>query len=186
MDDNLSSAINTELQALKPKWGWLLLVSILFIITGIYAISYAVYASIATVFLFGILLLCLGVFHLINSFISIGTRAFALSLLFSLIYIFAGIWMIAEPMSATITITFIMVIFFIISGIIRIITAIADRGQPNWGFVLFSGIIALILGIVIWAEWPVSGLWVIGLFVGIEFILAGWTLLTLALAARSS
>ncbi len=55
---------------------------------------------------------------------------------------------------------------------------------PHWGWVLFNGIITLILGIIIWRQWPVSGLWVIGLFIGIDLIISGWAWIMLSFAAR--
>lgn len=186
MEDKANLPFMAELQAIKPKWGWLLLVALLLIAGGIYLISYAAYTSIITVMIFGVFLLLSGGFHLVSALWSFRTRGFFLSLVMSLLYIFAGSYIIAQPLSATITLTMVMAIFFMISGLFRIITAFSFRGAPSWGWVLFSGVITLLLGIMIWAHWPVSGLWVIGLFVGIDILFAGWTLLMVALAARSA
>ena len=63
-------------------------------------------------------------------------------------------------------------------------TAITVR-YPHWGSVLFNGVISLLLGILIWRRWPVSGLWAIGLFVGIEMLLNGWSLVRLSMTGRN-
>ena len=69
-------------------------------------------------------------------------------------------------------------------GITRIVMAFHIRGAKGWGWPVVSGIISVLLGIMIIAQWPVSGLWVIGLFVAIEMIMSGWSYIFLALAAR--
>jgi uncharacterized membrane protein HdeD (DUF308 family) len=74
----------------------------------------------------------------------------------------------------------------ILVGIFRVIMAIQHRGLPNWGWPLFSGIISILLGLVIAVRWPVSGLFVIGVFVAIELIIHGWSYLFLALAAKNA
>jgi uncharacterized membrane protein HdeD (DUF308 family) len=70
-----------------------------------------------------------------------------------------------------------------LGGLFRILTAVAARFH-HWVWVLLNGVISLVLGLMIWRQWPVSGLWVIGLFIGIDMIFYGWSLIMLALAVR--
>ena len=80
----------------------------------------------------------------------------------------------------------VIAIGIILAGIFRVVMAIQHRGLPNWGWPLFTGIISILLGLTIAAKWPVSGLFVIGLFVAIELIIHGWSYLFLALAAKNA
>lgn len=176
--------IYRDLKALHPYWGWLLFLSLLLIAGGIIAISYASVTSVVTVMMFGLLLIFSGTFHLFAAFFARGTKGFFLSILVSLLNFFVGVWILMNPAGAAIGLTFVLAIFFILSGIVRIVTAMAYRKEINWGIVLFSGIISLMLGVLIYAHWPISGLWVIGLFVGIEVFMAGWTMLVLSMSAR--
>jgi uncharacterized membrane protein HdeD (DUF308 family) len=77
----------------------------------------------------------------------------------------------------------LMAIFFILTGIFRFILALWMR-LPNWGWECINGIVTMILGIIIWEQWPISGMWVIGLFIGIDLIISGWAWIMLSLAAR--
>ena len=78
-----------------------------------------------------------------------------------------------------------MAIYFMVIGIMRTVTAIAMR-FPGWGWVLLSGLITFILGIMIKSQWPVTGLWVIGLFIGIDLIFSGWSYVMLSMAAKKA
>ena len=80
--------------------------------------------------------------------------------------------------------TLLIAMFLVFQGVFRIVAALAVR-YPHWGWVLLDGIVSLLLGILIWRRWPVSSLWVIGLFVGIEMLLNGWSLVMLSLAGRN-
>jgi uncharacterized membrane protein HdeD (DUF308 family) len=77
----------------------------------------------------------------------------------------------------------IIAMFLVFEGVFRIVAALVAR-YPHSGWVLFNGVITLLLGVMIWRRWPYSGLWVIGLFVGIEMLLNGWSLVMLSLAGR--
>jgi uncharacterized membrane protein HdeD (DUF308 family) len=74
--------------------------------------------------------------------------------------------------------------WYLALGIALIILAAVVMRFPSWGWTVVNGLITLLLGMLMWADWPVSGLWVIGLFVGIEMIFSGWSWVMLALAAR--
>lgn len=79
--------------------------------------------------------------------------------------------------------TLLLAAYFTVAGIFRIVDALSLR-LPHWGWALANGIITLIFGILVWAQWPVSGLWIIGMFIGIDLIVTGWTQVMLALAVR--
>jgi uncharacterized membrane protein HdeD (DUF308 family) len=74
----------------------------------------------------------------------------------------------------------------LVTGVLRIVMAFQHRDASGWGWLLFGGVVAVVLGLMIVSAWPVSGLWVIGLFVAIELIVNGWSAVILALAARDA
>ncbi len=77
-----------------------------------------------------------------------------------------------------------MAILFLVEGLVKIIASVQNRNMPNWGWMCFSGILALIIGGLIWSEWPSSAIWAIGLLVGINILFRGWSLVMLASAVR--
>jgi uncharacterized membrane protein HdeD (DUF308 family) len=109
---------------------------------------------------------------------------FALKLVTAIVYIAAGISLLAYPLAGAVVLTLVLAIFWTVAGVVKIIHAVSTRHEPNWGWTLFNGIVTLILGLIVWSMWPMASLWVLGLFVGIDLILAGWTIIALGFAAR--
>src|SRR5262245_8202935 len=168
---------------LRRYWGWYLALGIVLIVLGTIAIGSTFVMTIASVFLFGWLLIIGGVMEAIHAFWHKRWAGFFLDLLTSILYIVAGWMMVTNPGESALFLTLIIAMFLVFEGVFRIVSALTAR-YPHWGWVLFNGIISLILGISIWRRWPYSGLWVIGLFVGIEMLLNGWSLVMLGLIAH--
>ncbi len=80
--------------------------------------------------------------------------------------------------------TLLLAFYFLIDGISEIIAAFKIKPDQGWGWVLFNGIIAVLLGFMIWRQWPVSGKWAIGVLVGIHIVFSGWTMVVLGTGAR--
>ena len=98
----------------------------------------------------------------------------------------AGGYMLARPGMALATITLVLASYFIVDGVFEIIWAFRLRPIKGWGWQLFSGIVALILGVMIWRQFPVSGVWAVGTLAGIHLIFGGTSLASLCGAARSA
>jgi uncharacterized membrane protein HdeD (DUF308 family) len=105
-------------------------------------------------------------------------------LLEALLGIVVGALLLQSPVRGAIVLTMLLATYFILSGIFRIVAALALH-LPNWGWILASGVISLGLGIFVWGGWPLTGLWVLGLFIGINLLFAGWTRVMLAMMLRS-
>lgn len=168
----------------KKNWGWLLALGILSIILGTIGLWMTFALTLAGVLLFGVLLLVGGIFQVVDAFKCKGWKGTALHVLIGLIYVAAGAIAIWDPLGAAVALTLLIGAAFIAVGILRLVMAIQHRGARGWGWALAGGIISLILGVLIILGWPVSGLWVIGVFIAIELIVNGWTYLFIALAAR--
>lgn len=96
----------------------------------------------------------------------------------------SGQTLIYDPFLASVLITALLASVLIIIGVSRFFMALMLRGSSGWGWLLVAGLIAIILGVMILMQWPISGLWVIGLFIAIEILVDGWTYIFLALALR--
>ena len=172
----------TGADEIRRSWGWFLGLGIVLIILGAIAIGSAFLMTIASVFLFGWILIIGGVMEVVHAFWHKRWAGFFLDLLTGLLYVVVGWMMVNNPQESALLLTLLIAMFLVFEGVFRIVTAITVR-YPHWGSVLFNGIISLLLGILIWRRWPVSGLWVMGLFVGIEMLLNGWSLVMLSMTA---
>ena len=168
---------------LRRYWGWYLALGIVLIVLGTIAIGSTFVMTIASVFFFGWLLIIGGIMEVIHAFWHKRWAGFFLDLLTGILYVVAGWMMVTNPAESALLLTLIIAMFLVFEGVFRVVAALAAR-YPHWGWVMFNGIISLILGIMIWRQWPYSGLWVIGLFVGIEMLLNGWSLVMLSLTGR--
>jgi uncharacterized membrane protein HdeD (DUF308 family) len=168
----------------KTNWGWLLALGIVSVILGTIGLGMAFTLTLAGVLLFGVLLAVTGLFQLIDAFKCTGWKGTALHVLIGLLYLGAGAVAIIDPVNAAIALTLVLGITFIAVGILRLIMAFQHRGSRGWVWALLGGIVSLVLGAIIILGWPVSGLWIIGLFIAIELIVNGWTYIFIAVAAR--
>lgn len=171
---------------LKVNWGWLMGLGILFLILGIVGLGQVFFLTVASVMFFGFLLLIGGVAQLVEAFKCKGWKGMIWHILIALLYIFAGITAINRPLVASTLITLMIAGAIIAIGLMRIIVAFQHRGTSGWIWPLLGGVISLLLGLMIIARWPVSGLWVIGLFLAIELITNGWSYIMIALAAKNA
>lgn len=169
---------------LKRNWGWFLALGILLVILGMIALGASVAMTLASVMLFGWLLIVGGVLEAVHAFWrERGWGGVFIDLLTGILYVVVGFMIVANPGAAAVTLTLLIALFLMFGGIFRIVVALMHR-FPHWGWLALHGLVNLLLGVAIWRQWPLSGLWVIGLFVGIDMVFNGWSLVMLGLAAR--
>ncbi len=181
---NLAGLRLIGLTELKRNWGWFLGLGIALVLLGTIALGASVATTIASVLLFGWLLIIGGLLEGIHAFWrEKGWGGFFIDLLTGILYVVVGFLMVANPAETALTLTLLIALFLMFSGIFRIVTALIVR-FPHWGWLLLNGVVNLILGVAIWRRWPWDGLWVIGLFIGIDLIFNGWSLIMLGLAAK--
>jgi uncharacterized membrane protein HdeD (DUF308 family) len=161
------------LEPLRAKSGWIIALGVVYIIAGIIALGSVVLATVATVFVVGIMMVIAGVAEVVNAFQIKTWGKFLFWLLFGALYIAAGFITFENPLLAAAILTLFLGIALIASGIMRIVLAFSMQAVMPWIWVLLSGIITLLLGLVIVAHWPVSSLYILGLFLGIDLVLAG-------------
>ena len=172
------------LEELHRHWALFLSVGVALMALGIVATLTAGLSTIVAVDFFGWILVIAGAGVTIHAFWAKRWSGFFLQLLSGLLYLAAG-WMLAThgELSA-IALTLVIAISFVVQGAFRIGAALSTR-IDGWDGLLVSGIITLLLGLMIWNEWPLSGVWVIGLFVGIDMFFYGGWFVSLALAVRT-
>lgn len=172
-----------DMKAVGQHWGWFLAKGILMILLGTMALgNYALVAVFSMIFL-GWLMIFAGLAEIFHAFWKKEWSGVFLNLLVGILYVVVGFMVLADPAATGKTLSLIMAIFFILDGIFRIIIAVAAR-LPQWGWMLFNGIVTLILGLIIWQEWQYFGLRIIGLFIAIDLIFSGWTWVMLSIASR--
>ncbi|SDX17606.1 HdeD family acid-resistance protein [Thiocapsa roseopersicina] len=169
---------------LSRNWGWLLAFGILSIVLGTVGMGMTFGLTLVSVVFFGALLIVGGTFQLIDAFKCQGWKGALWHVLIALLYIAGGLLIVVDPLLASETLTLALAGVLIAVGVSRVIMAVQHRGQSGWGWLVLSGLISIALGAMIIAKWPMSGMWVIGLFVAIELIFNGWAYLFVALAAR--
>ncbi|CDZ78827.1 acid-resistance membrane protein [Legionella massiliensis] len=183
---NAKTEIEQEVDTLKRSWGWLLALGILFVILGCIGMGMVVGLTLASMLFLGVLLIIAGCSQFVDVFKAKGWDGVAWHALIAALYIIGGCVVIYDPFLASSIITAVLASVLIIIGLTRFLMAIKLKGSPGWGWLFFAGIIAIILGVMILMQWPISGLWVIGLFIAIEMIVDGWTYIFLALGLRRS
>lgn len=181
---NTGSIFFTGMHELRRNWGWLLALGILLVILGIIAIGDSVSFTVISMFFFGWVLLIAGIIEAVQAFRHRRSGHLFWHALNAVLSIVVGIMLLGHPLAGAVVMTLLLAAYFTVAGIFRIVMALAMRIR-GWGWRLADGIITLILGILVWAQWPVSGLWVIGLFIGIDLIFMGWSEVMLALGARA-
>lgn len=174
----------SHVEDIRKNWGWFLALGIFLIFLGAAIIGSSYYATIFSMLVFGIFLLCAGVVQIFQAFLARKWGGLFLSLFLGILYIVTGFLCLGKPVEAAVSITLWIAAFCFIAGLFKMLAALLIRFD-QWGWVFFNGAITFILGIMIYSSWPISGLWVIGLFIGIDLILAGWSWVFLSLTARS-
>jgi uncharacterized membrane protein HdeD (DUF308 family) len=163
----------TGSEAADPSWWGAILVGAIFIFAGFFVLGDVVAATVISAFLIGLLLVVAGATEVFQAFSAQHWRGFVLRLLVGLLYAVCGLMLITDPARASIILTLVFALSLIASGFVRIFQAI-QYWQWFGSLLLISGIVGIVAGLVILAKWPVSGLWVLGLVVGIDLILHGF------------
>ena len=172
------------LQPLRAKSGWIVALGIIYVVAGFVALGSVVLATVATVFVVGIMMLIAGVAEVINAFQIKTWSKFLLWLMLGVLYILAGFVTFENPLLAAALLTLVLGFSLVVSGIMRIVLAFSMKEGAPWIWVALSGAITLLLGLVILAHWPVSSLYILGLFLGIDLVLAGASWISVGFGLR--
>ena len=172
--------------AIHEHWKLYLAEGIILVLLGIIAIIVPWIATLAFTILIGWLFLISGIVGLVTTFYMRGVPGFWWSLLSAIVAIAAGVVLLYQPVTGALSLTFILIAFFVIEGIVTIMYAVEHRTQltGRWGWMLASGIVDLILAGIIFAGLPGTAAWALGLLVGINMVFGGTAMIGMALAAK--
>jgi len=179
-----TSAASPDLEPLHAKWGWIVALGVVYVIAGLIALGSVLTATVVSVFLVGIMMIIAGVAEVVGAFQIKGWGKFLLWVLLGVLYIVAGFVTFQNPLLAAAVLTLILGVALIASGIMRIILAFSVQQETPWVWVLLSGLVTLLLGGLILARWPISSLYILGLFLGIDLVIAGASWIGLGLGLR--
>ena len=152
-------------------WGFLM------VILGLFAMFTPAVSGIAVTLMLAVLLLISGLGMVIYSFSSVHFGQGMMRFLFGGITVLAGLYMFAQPGMALASLTMFLAMYFVVDGIFSIIAGL--RLQEEMGWVIFNGVVTLMLGAMIWKGWPVSGLWAVGILVGVKLVVGGMVMMAL-------
>src|SRR5579871_3342859 len=176
----------SSLEPLRARSGWIVALGVVYVIAGVVALGSVVMATVASVFIVGIMMLIAGVAEVFNAFQFKSWGKFLLWLALGALYVVAGLLTFENPLLAATVLTFVLGIVLMISGAARTVLAFGMRQGLPWIWIALSGVITFLLGLIILAHWPVSGLYVIGIFLGIDLVIAGAGWIGLGLGLSTS
>jgi len=174
----------TELAPLRIKWGWIVLLGLVYVIAGTVALGSIVTATAVSVFIVGAMMIVAGIGEIIGAFQLTSWGKAMLWALVGALYVLAGFVTLQNPALAAVLLTFILGFSLIASGVVRLFLAYSLRHEQSWVWVALSGIITVLLGIVILAKWPFSSVYILGLFLGVDLVIAGFGWIGLGFALR--
>jgi uncharacterized membrane protein HdeD (DUF308 family) len=178
------SLVAETLEPLRAKSGWIVALGAVYVIAGIIALGSVVTATKVSVFVVGIMMVIAGVAEIVNAFQIKTWGRFLFWLLLGALYVVAGFLTFENPYLAAAILTLFLGVALIVSGVTRIILAFGMQAAMPWVLVLVSGVITLLLGLIIVAHWPVASLYVLGIFLGVDLVLAGASWIGIGLGLR--
>lgn len=179
-----ASTVADHLHAVRASWGWFAVLGIAFIVLGFVALAHVLASTVATVFYVGLLVAVGGVVQVIHAFRVQGWGRFFYWLVAGLLYVVAGGLMFSNPLLAAGVLTLMIGVALAVEGIFRIVAGFGARPGQGWVWIVVSGLVTLLLGLIIIARWPVNSVYILGLFLGVDLIVNGVGTLLFGLALR--
>ena len=169
----------------KRTGGGMTLFGVLTMVFGVLAISAPLLTGMSIALIVGILVLCAGAVRVIWAFkaesLGQGLLTFAIG---GLTFV-AGLAMVADPLLGAGVLTIVLAAYFLVDGVFEIAGAFQVKPESGWGWLLFGGIVSVLLGFALWRQFPLSGPWAVGVLLGIKLIMAGMIMITVGSTARS-
>jgi len=181
---NPAQGLRGPLGTAKKITGWYIAAAVLFIILGIFAIIEPFVAALGVALLVGWLLIFGAVGHIIAAFKGGGAKQGIFQVLIALLYLIGGFYFLSHTILGVGTLTLLLAAIILVEGVLEIISYIRMRNEGASGWLLLNGIVTLLLGGLIWFHWPSSSVWAIGILVGVNLLMTGFTRLTFGLAVR--
>ncbi|HSI02430.1 MAG TPA: HdeD family acid-resistance protein [Reyranella sp.] len=183
-DNPAPHTLGEGIRALRAKWGWLVAFGVISMIAGVIALASVVMATASAVIIVGFMMLMAGAAELVAAFNAKDWSHRILWLLLGALYVFAGLVCLQNPFEAATFLTLMLGIALIVGGLLRIFLATQMKQGTPWVWVVLSGIITFLLGVMIVAKWPASSFYVLGIFLGVDLLIMGSSWLSIGLALK--
>ncbi|MBB5703091.1 uncharacterized membrane protein HdeD (DUF308 family) [Ochrobactrum daejeonense] len=170
---------------LSGKWGWFVALGVALLILGGIAFGNLVLATVVSVYYVGLMMLFGGIIEIIHAFGVKSWGSFFFWALSGLLYTAAGIVAFVNPVLAAGVLTFLLAAALLGSGAFRVWLGFKSKPAAGWGWVVAGGVITVLLGLIIAAQWPVNSLFILGLFLAIDLIFQGWSFIAFGLGIKS-
>ena len=171
-----------DFHTVQEHRGWFIALGAVFLALGVLAILVPFVASVATAVFLGCLMIASGIFQGAHALQNREWRGSGWAILGAAIQVIAGALVVAFPITGTITLTLVIGSYLFATGLLKIIRAVQHRSMPAWGFLLFDGILTIGLGLLISLGWPSTAAWALGMLVGVDLLMSGWSMLLVGLS----
>jgi|ERR1700735_1619404 uncharacterized membrane protein HdeD (DUF308 family) len=168
----------------RSKWGWFVALGVALMLLGVFALGDVVGVTLISALFIGAMFLVGGVFQVIHAFMVKTWSGFLMNVLGGVLYAIGGVLIMDEPVAGAVVITLFLVLALVIGGILRIVVGLRHREIRGWWLMALSGLISAVIGALLYASLPWSGLWVLGTLIGIELVVQGVTWMTFGIALR--
>jgi uncharacterized membrane protein HdeD (DUF308 family) len=175
--------LHREFRHLKSNWWCFLTLGIFLMTCGTLAVMFPIVSNAAVMLVLGLFLTAAGVATIVTAFWAGQWSGLLLQLLVGILYVVVGLQIAETPVAAGVVTAIFLAGFFIIVGAFRIVAALTVR-FPYWGWALVNGLVTFLFGVMIYRHFPQCAFWVVGMLVGVEMLLNGWTWLALALSIK--
>jgi len=184
MSEQIGSPDTGLVDGIKKNAGLTVVIGIITVIAGLLAISSPLVAGVSITILVGAMLAISGVSQ---CFLAFKAGAFGRALMVFVVGVLmtiVGVYMMNQPVAGLATLTIILMSYLLATGALEIIVSLQLKPASGWGLQLFNGIVTLLLGIMLWRQFPLSGAWAIGVLFGIKMIFSGWAFVFIGRAVK--
>jgi uncharacterized membrane protein HdeD (DUF308 family) len=170
--------------SVSSTFGWSLALAVLLTLAGLFAVLVPIVSGIAITLLAGWFFTVVGMLHFVFAWKTHSTRGVFWEILLGFLYLFSGLYLIVHPLAGLVSLTLFLAVYLLFKGCVQIVHFFQLRPRHGSLWLLFDGIVSLLLALMIWRSWPFSSVWAIGTLVGVSLLFTGFSRLMLTLTAR--
>jgi len=184
--ENIKAAIGDWTQQVKSNAGWLVALGVVTVVAGFLSIGYPWASGLGVTVVVGIVMVIAGVARTVGVFHAGSFGQGALALLGGILTFVAGAVLVTRPNIGLASLTLLLGGYLLIDGVSGAVLAFHVKPVKGWGWMLFSAVMGVLLGLMVLWEWPSSGIWAIGTLVGINLVFSGFTMVSIGSAAKKA
>jgi uncharacterized membrane protein HdeD (DUF308 family) len=152
---------------------WFIVQGVLLVIAGLFALIFPAISTVAVVLVLGWLLIASGILQAISLVGARHAPHFWLQLMSVVLSVIVGILLLSRPGEGIVALTLLLIVFFMMEGVAKVVLALTIRPMKNWAFILLSGLVGIVVALVLWSSLPLSATWLLGILLGIHLVVQG-------------